>query len=541
MHPTIVIALNFLENGNYVDYFEALDPLVPPQLKTIYAEHKGKFMADQKPFNFFQQLSVFAKEVARYLAESEEEAPADLPKHLLDEPFRPPIFLGRTNELQQLHDQLFDTSQDQTSIALISGSGGIGKTTFAINYYHKYADKYHHLAWLLAEPNLETALLNLAASLKVDYEECMNNHQRIKMLTKVLASLEKPCLLIIDHATSLKQLEQQFLTLNSIGHFHVLITTRLTQFKKLPIVELGPLDKEPALELFKTYYEAFEDEEETLFYEVCDAVRGNTLLIELMAKNLNHFNTELKKRYPLATLVADLHQSLLTIQKSDEVSTTYQAKGLGLRTESIQSIVLAMYDLSELTTKENRVLSALAMLPAEDIPFSLLDQLLSKEGEEDDVDHTLLSLAKKGLVEYNKQEKSFKCSPLIQEIIRHKNKTQLLTNGKVLLESLSQELDYQGGFGNLSNNSYQKAVTLVHYGDYLINHTQALWEDSPLEIQYFIAQLCERLANFYKISGNIALALDYLSSYQKLMHELCNAHPDLHDYKYKLAYGHELT
>lgn len=66
MNEIINKALENLENANYAGYFEEMDkvkPNIPPHLKTAYAEHKGKFIAGQQPWNFAQQLAVFPKEL----------------------------------------------------------------------------------------------------------------------------------------------------------------------------------------------------------------------------------------------------------------------------------------------------------------------------------------------------------------------------------------------------------------------------------------------------------------------------------------------
>ncbi|MCU0393866.1 MAG: hypothetical protein MUE81_22375 [Thermoflexibacter sp.] len=63
MHPTIDKALKHLQNANYAGYFDEMDKVVPSALKNPYAEHKGVFISGQTPWNFYQKLEVFAKQV----------------------------------------------------------------------------------------------------------------------------------------------------------------------------------------------------------------------------------------------------------------------------------------------------------------------------------------------------------------------------------------------------------------------------------------------------------------------------------------------
>lgn len=67
MDKTIQEALQHLQNANYMRYFEEMDKVVPSSLQNPYQEHKGKFIAGQAAWNFYQQLEVFAKEVDRSL------------------------------------------------------------------------------------------------------------------------------------------------------------------------------------------------------------------------------------------------------------------------------------------------------------------------------------------------------------------------------------------------------------------------------------------------------------------------------------------
>ena len=110
--------------------------------------------------------------------------------------------------------------------------------------------------------------------------------------------------------------------------------------------------------------------EEPLFKQMYQAVGGNTLVIEVMAKNLSLFH-QIKQHYSLALLVADLDtKGLLALSKSQAVTVGYQAKDV-LRQEKPEDIIAAMYDLSERSRAETALLSVFAVLP--NIPPSYRD------------------------------------------------------------------------------------------------------------------------------------------------------------------------
>jgi len=67
MNPHITKALASLQNAHYAGYFEEMDKIVPAELRTPYNQHKGMFIANSYPFNFYQQLEVFAKDVDKEL------------------------------------------------------------------------------------------------------------------------------------------------------------------------------------------------------------------------------------------------------------------------------------------------------------------------------------------------------------------------------------------------------------------------------------------------------------------------------------------
>src|SRR5258706_16408815 len=85
-------------------------------------------------------------------------------KRFLGSPFFPEIFIGREDELNNIHQQL---NAGENLLLLVNGEGGIGKTTLASQYYLKYQDYYQHLAWVFTEHSLAEAMLTLALALEI--------------------------------------------------------------------------------------------------------------------------------------------------------------------------------------------------------------------------------------------------------------------------------------------------------------------------------------------------------------------------------------
>jgi len=443
-------------------------------------------------------------------------------KILGNPPFFPEVFLGRDNDLVEVHDKLFS---GENLLLLINGQGGIGKTTFASKYYHTYLDEYIHLGWVFAETSLLDSLLTLAMYLKVTYDDTMPREERLKVLLSEMAQLEKPCLLVIDNVNDLKDIESYYFALRTCSNFHLLLTTRITDFLQAKSHAIETLDPEKAFELFKIHYPAHGPQEDVLLQKIIEAVGYNTLIIELLAKNINNFNNKLRQRYQLSDLLDDLQKKgLLELSQSKEVSTTYQSEGLTLRSEKPEAIIAAMYDLSVLEEDEKAMLSVFAVLPAENITFETLESLLPNTEK---LDETLLNLNQKGWIEFNEVTANFKCSPVVQEVTRQQNKTQLFEHNELLVNTLIKKLDYEPGTGHFLNVTYEVATLYARFAESAINYI--------VEVRNELAILVERIGSYHKTTGNLDQALEFFEECNRLEKELYEAYPNNVDFKNGLA------
>jgi GTPase SAR1 family protein len=445
-----------------------------------------------------------------------------IPQHLTALPFRSEVFLGREEDMEAVRSRLFD---ENNMLLLVNGRGGVGKTTLAAHYYHRYQDDYQHLAWVLSERSITNALLSLARPLGVSFDARMPNEERLPILLTEMARLAKPCLLVIDNANEVADLEANYLALRRCPNFHLLCTTRITEFEQAERYAIEGLPRDEALALFKRFYPLHRESENELFYALHQAVWGNTLVIELLAKNLAQFNNRLKTRYALPDLLHDLGKEGLLGLKGKKISAHYQAGELELRKETPEAIIGAMYDLGELSEEERRVLSLFAVLPAENIAFDVLDDLL---GGEEKLDEYLLSLAQKGWLE--NIETDFKASPVVQEITRRKNET-LRENCQSLIDGLIRKLDYEGAIGHFVNATYEEAALLALYGESVAAAFAKADND--------LAILCERIGNFHQTTGNLIQALGYFEQYHELRRELYEAYPQNVSFKNGLAISYE--
>ncbi len=441
-----------------------------------------------------------------------------IPKNLTRPPFISDVFIGRDDDIDAVHRQLFN---DKPLLLLVNGEGGIGKTTLAAHYYSSYEDHYQHLAWVFAEDNLLDAVLTLAPPLQIVFPPDCPAPQRLDGLLAGMADLHKPCLLVIDNANNLAELENYYSALRACSNFHILMTTRITEFEQVACHKIKPLPWENARALFKQHYPGHHPDEDPLLQKILVAVGYNTLVIELLAKNLHNHN-RLKIRYSLNDLFNDLqHKGLLKLN-GQSVSSAYHSNGAALRKETPEAIIAAMYDLGELSDAEQALMSVFAVLPAENIAYSLLETLLP---DIDNLDVTLLALAQKGWLDNIGSE--FRVSPVVQEITRQKNQARLRQDCQNPINLLIEQLDYEIGTGHFINADYQQAALFARHAESLVCHIVEPTEN--------LAILCERLGRYHQTTGNLDRALGFFEEYSRLRKALYEADPNNVSFKNGLA------
>jgi tetratricopeptide (TPR) repeat protein len=452
-----------------------------------------------------------------------------IPRHLTPDPFFPEIFLGRELELTTIHDKLF--APGGNLLLLVNGEGGVGKTSIAAKYYRTYADEYAHLAWVLSEKNIAGALLQLAIPLGLSFDEQMDSSGRLQLLLQALTSLHKPCLLVIDNANEIPDLEANYQRLRQLPNFHLLLTTRITTFAQADTHRIEGLPEDKALELFQQYYPQFQPQSEAaIFKHIRSAVGGNTLVIELLAKNLARHNNALKTRYTLPDLLADLQKKgVLQLSQTQSVHTDYQSRG-AMRREKPEDIIAAMYELDELPPEEVRLLSVFAVLPAESITFETLEKLLP---DTENLDAQLLSLAQKGWIAMESGKSGidaesapdsvhFKCSPVVQEVVKVKN-PDLPDNCGPLIKSLIRELDDE--VTHLDN--YQHSTLFARYTETLISVLNQNDVDQ--------GTLCQNIGAFHIATGDLSKAMHAYQKMEDIFSALVSDNSEDKDFKNGLA------
>jgi|GEM_PF-2973540 len=448
------------------------------------------------------------------------------PARILSNSITPPnttYVIGREADEQKLYTKLEDQN-----IALLQGEGGIGKTHFASYYFQKYEDNYTHAIWLFAKEGIQNAFLSLSSDLGVSFPRDMQEEDRLKKVFSVLLNLPPKSLLVIDNADDLQELIKIRSIIKGLNRLHIIITSRINELEGYEgyILPLFPFQANTAFALFRKHYPDYETHhihtEDQLLSQLFRAIEYNTLVVELLAKNLSVLNTNDSHTYPLKQLVKELEErGIFKLSKEGQLHTDYaDTHGYSSRTASSSShtaseLLKFMYEISGLSKQEKYVLSAFSVLPAEPIRYRYIEPLLiSGEIPEDALSTAFTNLYRKGWLTKSVQDKSIfhKIHPVVQKVFQEKHPSYK-EDYKILITGLYTMLTSSH---KLLNEDLKNLY--IRYSIYVVDCTDG---NSAK-----IGLLCRYLGNYYKSKGQYTLALEYYTIYQEWLEEYIGAYPD---------------
>lgn len=154
-------------------------------------------------------------------------SPVPPPATVWNVPYRRnPVFTGRDDILHSLHDTLATNSTAALTQALaMSGLGGIGKTSTAVEYAYRYRGEYQAVLWVRADSHelLVSDFVAVANLLNLP-EKVESDQSRVVQAVNCWLNEHTGWLLILDNADDLEAISA-FIPTTSNGH--TLLTTRV--------------------------------------------------------------------------------------------------------------------------------------------------------------------------------------------------------------------------------------------------------------------------------------------------------------------------
>ncbi len=478
-------------NANDTDVFEKIQQLSNEQiaaLQQIINEQADKFselfktlingVASQKNVvhgNITAKSVSIGDEIHYHYAETKlpKELTAKIPCLDADK------IIGRTNELDELHQMLHNNKQ----VVVMNGLGGIGKTTLAQVYASKYWDDYKHIAWITqTTDNVQLDFANEQAlfhNLAIGKEFTDANAIFNEVVRKLKAVEQQPNLLIIDNAdASLEKLRDK---LPHQPQWHILITSR-QELNGFTLKRLDFLSPEDALRLFKTHYTRNKLSDEQI-NELIKSVDLHTLTIEILAK------TAMKQRYDFDTLKKAIP---LDIKANINIARPDADK-----IERITSYLSSIFSLSNLNENERWLMKQFVCLPPEFHTYRLLNELIVEDNEKGEIfAETIEELCQKGWLLKNEEADSYKMHRIIKEVVK-KQLPITITESSYLLKMITNKLD----FDQTKDNPVEK-FQWIPFGNELlgifeIHESNTVDEGNKISIlQNNLAILLQELGNY---------------------------------------------
>lgn len=190
------------------------------------------------------------------------------------------FFTGREALLTEIQEHL-----DQDRLVVLTGMGGIGKSTLAMRFAYNNSDRYSSIQIVSSE--LQESFERVVLALRFD--GLKDEKETLQRRLELLQQLDERTLIIIDNEDAPWKDIQKFYEDQREMKFHLIITSRLIDvFRKQFCLAVTPLSDGEQRKLFIHHYGLDQEErpDSPILNEILHHIEGHTLLIELIAKTM---------------------------------------------------------------------------------------------------------------------------------------------------------------------------------------------------------------------------------------------------------------
>lgn len=355
--------------------------------------------------------------------------------------------VGRDEELKELRTLM----KDQDKAVLVSGIGGIGKTTMAKYFLEAVKAQFEYIAWIDVSGSIKEAFVNnvqlidslclkeTLSSLPKDAAWLNTSFDLIINRMRQLGTPDsgKKNLLILDNAQEDVEHSQTLDRIYLRPNWKVLATSR-SQLIGFAGYELENLDPTLARTLFYRHYRQEQDDDKA--DRLLQTIDYHTLLIEVIAK------TAQALRLQLDEILDRVKKKGLDISENSEIKLGHH---YNQKVAHVLAYLTDMFQLADLSDYECWLLTQFSILPSVPIPYrsknaeNLLRFLQIPDDESRDTfTHHLNRITERGWLQWDASQDRFRMHQLIQEVIRNKLPPDVEAS-KVLIQSIFHLLGLQ--------------------------------------------------------------------------------------------------
>jgi len=250
----------------------------------------------------------------------------------------------------EMVEDLYKTIHQNKKLALISGLGGIGKTTIAKALYHKVKNEFKHIAWVEYQHSIKDSLLS-SFTLFNDIKDSADRYRRI---TNFLLGATKDTIIFIDNVSDNDYEGVSFIEQLPVN---VVLTSRSSKIGNFTPFTVGFLSEKQCVEIFYKYYEYdTARERESIVSKLVQLVKCHTLSVELLARAAN------RPGYSLEKYAAELKEKGFEYPDFS-VRTNHTAN-----TKTIAEHLRTLFELVTVNDEQQRILKNFAVMPSVEIP-----------------------------------------------------------------------------------------------------------------------------------------------------------------------------